>query len=315
MKRMRRILPSQQEKEESENVTVAARTKSNLPSFYLGKTKYRVAECDKPMDIFQIYVQSIMNLVFGLLSNYNIQLDTDTENIMQNKAFILSYIFQAILRYNDITLPYKMKLYSSNDSFCLSEPMYFDFGETTTAEDDNLYICLYVNEELVNNILKSTSSPTITFSDEIKCSSNIFCKNSIKNCTNHFQNQDIIFRLFTIADHAATHFYQLYKTGSTDWVNHKGFGNQSATTIHSIFDVNIEFASKDFVSPLLASSIGSSNSLPTNCSTSLTSLQRSVFQPISLQTTQQLYNNSPLASLASIRGPIVDPNSVISSVF
>ncbi len=306
-------------------------------SFYVGKQKYEICEYDQPMQLFQIYMQSIMNLVYGLLCKYNIQDDTDPVNIIQNSSFILSYIFQSILRYNKVILPYTTKLYTSNDSFCLSEPIYFDFADasdynntpsarrvanpnTNESSAVGLVLNLYINEDLVHNILNSTaSSANITFSEEIKSSNNIFTRPVTANCsfTKYFNHQDIIFKLFVIADHAATHYIQLYKSGETDWVNHKAFGQQNATTVYSIFDVNVDFShNRETSVPLLASSLGSSNSLPSNCTTSLTSLQRSLFQPAILSATQEFHNTSNnLPKLATISGQIVDPKSLLYSIY
>lgn len=53
------------------------------------------------------------------------------------------------------------------------------------------------------------------------------------------QNLDnMLLRLFVLADHAATHFLEMYVTGKTDWVNHSDFTKTPFTTTHTLFHIN-----------------------------------------------------------------------------
>lgn len=224
-------------------------------TIYVGSNNYEIVKFEKPMELVQLYIQSIMNDVYGLLYVNNLQDTCDPSIYRTFCGEILCYMFQSILRYNAVILPYKTTLYSDAENFCINEPMSYKIDESYTK------LNIYINTTIVDNIFQNTNIATTVFTDEIIDSPNILnsidltsismtsegsttstkLKVSNDKCVHVFKNVDYVYKLFAIADHAATHFYQEYKTGSTDWINHSNFGHQNATTINSIFNINAEF--------------------------------------------------------------------------
>lgn len=208
--------------------------------FYIGTRQYQLTKQQKPLDYYYNYMQFVFNLLYGYLDYNNYSTDA---KIKRNYKSIIAYIFQTILRYNYIVTPYKMHLFELPGPVLLGEPAKYIINKFDTS------ISLYFSQTIIEQFLsKSLQYIIFKFSEDItRCDKSSILKSTVdtlhnssskpRDC-NHFDNQNLAFKLFTIADHLATHYMDEYKTGSTDWISHYEFGNQNYTTTNSVFKIN-----------------------------------------------------------------------------
>lgn len=244
---------------------------------FVGRQQFKCIEAKSSVNLIQIYVQSIMNAIYGHMMGTMVS-EWTASAYLNNAPELLLVLFQTILRYNNAIVPYKMKLYSTASKICLGEPMFYQIKDSE--------LLVYINTQIVGKILKNTSETSITMSMEITETDSW----PLPQCGQKFTNQDQIFKLFVVADHAATHYLQQYKTGKTDWIAHFGFDKQQVTTLASAFSIS-------------ANLIRNNKVMIKNLSQSRTA---DLFMG-----SNHLYSGSSSGfQLANIDGPIVNPNQL-----
>lgn len=233
-------------------------------SFYVGHETYRLVTAADRLDsvrMHQHYVQYAMNNVYGFLTARNC---TTEFGIRSNQAKIIAFLFKTILVYNRIVSPYRFRLYEcDNAALLLGEPVVFvtRSGDTGAAAID-----LYFSKTIVDRLVDA-GAPNVGFrySDDVKEDANknldlqaVGCAgkgSSSSSSSSHeqFAHQDLIFRLFIIADHLATHYIDEYISGQTDWINHYRFGccGGPATTTHIVFKLTSAIVRNASTRPVL----------------------------------------------------------------
>lgn len=258
---------------ESEYEHMQKNTKSK---FYVGRQQFEYSYISSPVQLIQVYVQSIMNIAYGFTS----QLDNEwDENTFKHKASeIIICLFQSILRHHNIILPYEMKVYQQKRNVCLGEALFYKIHGKC--------LNIFINQEIIENVLENKADPILTFSKEIEYADSW----SKPQCGNRFLYQNLILKLLVIADHAATHFLEEYITGKTDWVNHINFGRQQVTTLASAFQItsNILYNNKVLI--------------------------KNLAQPRLSEISTSTGNTNFDFNLANIEGSVVDPNSLFTNI-
>lgn len=203
-------------------------------SFYAGNDFYRIAvDRFDSVQTHQHYVQYTMNNLHGFLGGRNL---ITPFSIRNNQAKIIAFTFKTILMYNKIVAPYKFRLFECDGpGVLLGEPVVYAKGHVTK---------LYFAKSIVDRILDANSPNAVfKYSDDIKVNAHKTLNINDPDCDRkatleQFAHQDLIYRLFIIADHLATHYIDEYTSGEeTDWINHSKFGtlSPSATTTHIVY--------------------------------------------------------------------------------
>ncbi len=201
---------------------------------YIGKTPYNVIEKLNPVDDFYHYFQTVINDVFGFIDEHNLSVT----HIRDNPARIACHMFLAMLYYNHIIIPNKIKLHTYTLPIILGECIFYN------KQYENNRLNVYVSNTLIQNLFYKQAQYDMTFSNRINHE-----KYSLKyDITDNFGSNNGISRemykylitLFVVCDHAATHYIEEYKTNDTDWIHHQNFGRSinSYSLINSIFEIS-----------------------------------------------------------------------------
>lgn len=205
-------------------------------NIFIGTKKYNIKDSLTPLEQHTKYITYVFNDIQGYISNYNIN---SIEQIVQNLIKLLTQMFFTILSFNKILFYSNINIYTVTSNTILGEPMIYII--------DNRYnkIDLYININEVKALINNTNTYSINFSDSIinfNCLSNdSFLHNKT---TMESDIQKLLLRLYTIADHTATHYMESYLHSKTDWIGHNEFGKDCKTyiTSHILFNItsNIE---------------------------------------------------------------------------
>lgn len=127
----------------------------------------------------------------------------------------------------------------------------------------------------------------------------------VKNRANELllPENDILNRLFIMADHFCTHFIEIYRHGRTDWINHTNFGTRGGVTAHTVFKLT---------SAITSNHNGGVTSIPL-----LTGNISDAFQSHQDSTTLFSFGNTMTtsANLSTLTNPVFDPTSLLHSIF
>ena len=227
---------------------------------YIGKDCVEIIKKQTPMDLFRRYLQTILDNTYGFLMDHNL---TKCFDVYKNFPMVLAHIFKSILEYNKIQTYSNIYLCESYKSIIFGEPMVYQ------ANDESCELKLLFFVPCIENILADNSSQSIRFSDDIikergfRDSLSIIFEKEISGKSGDYDDdfgqnydvelQNILLKLFQIADHAATHFIEHYKTKTTDWINHHMFGVKlkgEIVTYCTVFDISasiVENASKPII--------------------------------------------------------------------
>ena len=214
-------------------------------NLYIGEEPVEIKKNQLPMDLFRRYLQNILDNAYGFLVEH---MWDNCLDVRTNTNKVLAHMFKSILAYNKILTYTKVWLYDSHKHVILGEPMGF------YMDDKSCELKILFFMPCIENILNNNSSQPIRFSDDIskdgtfKDSLSIVFEKEISDNSMKYdygdydiELQNLLLKLFLIADHAATHFIEEYKTKSTDWVNHHKFGaqfNGEIVTYCSVFDIS-----------------------------------------------------------------------------
>ncbi len=208
--------------------------------FYMGTCKYGVSTCYNPLSTFNNYFNFVVNDICGYITNSNM----DVLQLKYNPEKPLAHAFMSILYYNNVIVPTKIKIQIHESNMILGECMYYN--KSYEKNELSLHIC----NNLVTRLLISTENFDITFSERINreqfsMKDNFKSYNDELHLTEELTN--IIITLFTIADHAATHYIEDYTHSQTDWIHHFGFGKNlsSYILINTLFNVAANIHSLD----------------------------------------------------------------------
>lgn len=130
--------------------SIASRN-TNITKLYMGNQLFECRHVKEPLHLIQIYLKSMADVVYGYLSTLHCNWDENT--YYQNAPTILPHLFQSILRYHKIFTPYTMQLYTVPRNVCLGEPLFYRIRENE--------LDIFVNQPVIENILKNRSDPTL----------------------------------------------------------------------------------------------------------------------------------------------------------
>lgn len=200
-------------------------------NIYIGTKKYNIKDSLTPLEQHTKYLTYVFNDVQGYILNYNINTN---EQIVQNLVKLLTQMFFSILSYNKILFYSNINIHSVHTNTILGEPMIYIINHTHKKID------LYINMNEVKSLINNTNTYNISFSDSI-ISFNCLSNDSFlySGTTIQLDVQNLLLRLYTIADHAATHYMESYLHSKTDWIGHTEFGKdcKSYITSHILFNI------------------------------------------------------------------------------
>lgn len=211
-----------------------------LLEFYVGVEKYRILENNSILDNHNAYLKFVISNMHGFITARNL---TTKLLLKDNACRLIAQAFFSILDYNNILHIGTCKLIETYKSVLLGEPCFYRTQKTSI--NDNIILLLYFNRSIINSFIFQyyDDSLTLKFAETIMdqksiCSAKLNVFENLKD-TKPLDYQSVIFRLFIIADHLATHYMSEYIRGSTDWIHHHSFLDlEGATTTHLVFNIN-----------------------------------------------------------------------------
>lgn len=269
----------------------------NNNSFYVGSTKFEIKRETNPLVILDSYLKNLNDELLGYLQALHISND---EEIIDHAPRILSHLFCAILYSNNVLLP-KIRIRVTFRSVQLSELAYIPSKQLTSGGDNSLTLYFAI-EDIADYLLCQTDHAphSIQFENKIidhRAFLKSACANRQRKITPIFANvykNDIFNRkLIAIADHLATHYFDEYRNGCTDWINHENFGNQGFTTVESIFKFTATTIPRMSKVPSVV--VGSTNSGSINTTIGINSLHnKESLTPIHINDiNSQVFNYDP----------------------
>ncbi|AII15857.1 hypothetical protein PmNV_069 [Penaeus monodon nudivirus] len=201
---------------------------------YMGRVPYNISTQFNPVDDFYHYFKSTMNNLCGFLDEKNISLET----LKNNPASAACHLFLSMLYYNNIVIPRKLKLHKFDSPVVLGEGIFY------INKYDNNELNIYISNQIIQNLFYKDTTYDVTFSRVINtaqyCIKQELSSDNSSNLVISAEMYRHLVILFTICDHAATHFIEEYLTGKTDWIHHQNFGRgiSNFTTINSIFTIS-----------------------------------------------------------------------------
>lgn len=251
--------------EEEENTTEVGQLYSNEKTnlvqrndlvLYIGKKKFTIKNNQTHIDVMNDYIINVINDTCGYITSK----DIGVKQLLNDPSKVISHMFISCLDYNLITVPSNIKIYNHDDEMFLGEAIYY------SVDYEKGELGIHVSSLVINRFLKIKDVHTINFDKHIN-NNNFVIKNTLnrdnENIVINTDVYNILIALFTLADHAATHYITEVTNGHTDWINHYNYGKNisSYTTLNTLFKISATISLSNLIPRLTVSSNTSKSSV------------------------------------------------------
>lgn len=202
--------------------------------FYVGTKKFYVERKQNSiLNDLDNYFSFVYGQISGTLLHFQKSNNFDFEYIKSIVPNVIISTFFSILEYNNFFINIPTSVIITNKNMCLGEPLFFNLCNKKQLK-------IYVSENLINLFLDQNKISAYNITFDSKLNNEKFEEYEDFDCCNLLDTkQPYIHKIFTLADHLATHFLDVINSGKTDWIHHREFGKGGGTTLNSILNIEL----------------------------------------------------------------------------